>query len=301
MWNLPRGFLIFLVLCVGVEIFGTSIWIFLLCIGILNSCFSPLLCCSDIAKCNPGLSITSLPRLLIVLMSTSSIVQFFAVGYPDWMCTWIVPCKLILLLLKHLSSPIDSLGSVFSWSRLQVDCVQFLCSWSFLGFLCLLASMFVCYLFLFKPKVLLFFVDFGQFFVCEFYKLYSQQFKFSYIISCIYHVDLGSIVLLSPSVHLLFLLRLCFSSLIKFVLMPVGYVFVVLTLYNLFVSFDACCTGGAGAFRICISWQCVLSFCTFCITHFLLGRCLSVLVKICCRIFGSLVFFLFVELRVLML
>ena len=48
----------------------------------LSNCVSHLFCCSDIARCSPNLSIMSLPSMFIVLMSTSSIVQFFAIDDP---------------------------------------------------------------------------------------------------------------------------------------------------------------------------------------------------------------------------
>ena len=52
--------------------------------------------------------------MFLVLMCTSSIVQFFATDDPHVIYTWIVPSMLILLLLKHLKSPIDFSGcSIF--------------------------------------------------------------------------------------------------------------------------------------------------------------------------------------------
>ena len=48
--------------------------------------------------------------MFIVLMSSSSIVQFFATDDPVVMSTWIVPSMLILLLLNYLKSPIDFFG-----------------------------------------------------------------------------------------------------------------------------------------------------------------------------------------------
>ena len=79
-------------------------------LDILNNFSSPWFCCGDIVKRSPSLSITSLPIMFIVLMSTSSIVQFFANDDPDVISTWIVPSMLILLFLKHLNSPIDFSG-----------------------------------------------------------------------------------------------------------------------------------------------------------------------------------------------
>ena len=84
--------------------------IFWCVLDMLSNWFSTLLCFGDTAKCSTSLYITSLPTMLIVLMSNSSIVQFFALDDPHWMSTWIVLCTLMLLLLKHLTSPIDFSG-----------------------------------------------------------------------------------------------------------------------------------------------------------------------------------------------
>ena len=81
---------------------------------ILYRLFSPLISVLDMVRYSPSWSITSLPFMLIVLLSTSSIVHFFACDDPDTMCTWIVPVMFILLLLKHLNSPIDLSGCFFA-------------------------------------------------------------------------------------------------------------------------------------------------------------------------------------------
>ena len=84
--------------------------IFCCVLDLLNNFTSPWFCCGEIVKRSPSLSITSFPIMIIVLMSTSSIVQFFAIDDPDVISTWIVPSMLILLFLKHLNSPIDFSG-----------------------------------------------------------------------------------------------------------------------------------------------------------------------------------------------
>ena len=75
----------------------------------LNTLFSPLFVVVIVRR-RPSLSMMSLPMILMVLLFTSSIVQLLAFYEPDVMSTWIVPIISILLLLKHLNSPIDLFG-----------------------------------------------------------------------------------------------------------------------------------------------------------------------------------------------
>ena len=75
---------------------------------ILNKFSSPLFVV--IVRRRPNWSMMSLPMMLMVLLQIRSIVQFFALNEPDGMSTWIVPIMSILLLLKHLNSPIDLFG-----------------------------------------------------------------------------------------------------------------------------------------------------------------------------------------------
>ena len=123
-------------------------------LDILSNFFSPCECGGVIVRRRPSLSIMSLPMMFIVFVSTSSMLQFFAVLVPEVMSTWIVPSILILLLLKHLNSPSDLLGC-WIFVLFSTSSGQFVCSWSSWGFLCLLTNMFVFCWCLFLAKILL--------------------------------------------------------------------------------------------------------------------------------------------------
>ena len=86
---------------------------------ILSKFFSPFMFGFVIVRRRPSWSITSLPNMLIVLLSTNSIMHFFALEESDVMSTLIIPVTSTLLLLKHLNTPIDLFGSwmiVFSFT-----------------------------------------------------------------------------------------------------------------------------------------------------------------------------------------
>ena len=85
-------------------------------IGYVKQLFSGFVCVGFDVKCSPILSMMSdrsFPRLFMVLISTSSIVFFFAVVKPDWLFGWIVLKIKILLFLKHLNPLSDFAASFF--------------------------------------------------------------------------------------------------------------------------------------------------------------------------------------------
>ena len=113
----------------------------------LNKLFSPLFFVVIVRR-RPSWSMMSLPMMLMVLLLTSSIVQFVAVDDPDVISTWMIPLILILLFLKHRNSPIDLFGCLMVVFPLASNlCAVFM--FMKLRGLPVSANQYICWLFVF--------------------------------------------------------------------------------------------------------------------------------------------------------